>query len=161
MAQILGEIIMLSFQTRQEQLVFDQVAMIVAVTGSVEKKTTRQLEKQLQDYYNIGYRFIILDCAGIKFIESSQRKELLDEQAFQNLGISDQSTAAEIGKLLNADKVLIGSVTKTENFVIKITVRLVDVESGQIEGSRELICENCSERNLPAAIQELSLSLVK
>ncbi len=62
---------MLTFQTQQEALDSDQVALLVLINGTFDRVSVRHCEKQFEDYLNIGYKFIILDCTGIKFINSS------------------------------------------------------------------------------------------
>jgi anti-anti-sigma factor len=68
---------MLNFQTRQIPLNYGQMAMLVSPEGAIEKRTVQQFEKQLTDYYSVGYRYLILDCAGIHSINSTGLQVLL------------------------------------------------------------------------------------
>ena len=68
---------MLSFQTQQEPLMHDQVALIVSPSGDIDDRTAKQFEQQLQDYLKVGYRFVILNCAGLRSINSSGLEILL------------------------------------------------------------------------------------
>ena len=70
---------MLSFQTEQEELTYGQVALIVHPSGAIDDKlTVRQLRKQLQDYFNVGFRFLIMDCNDIDTINSDGLQVLSD-----------------------------------------------------------------------------------
>jgi len=62
-------------------------------------------------------------------IERAQMGSLLREQGFQQTGCTDVSCAVQVGKLLSAQKILIGTVMKMGNSLI-ITGRIVDVEKG-------------------------------
>lgn len=78
---------MLSFQTRQEPLVYGQSALVAAPNGDIDDRTVRQFEQQLQDYFNVGYRFVILNCAGIRSINSTGLEVLLKMiETFQEAG---------------------------------------------------------------------------
>lgn len=62
---------MLTFQTQQEPIENDLVALLVCVNGSFDRVSVKHFEKQFEDYLKIGYKFVILDCSGIKFVNSS------------------------------------------------------------------------------------------
>jgi anti-anti-sigma factor len=62
---------MLTFPTRQESLIYGQVALIVSPTGEIDDRSVRQFEQQLQDYFNVGYRFLVLNCSGLQAINST------------------------------------------------------------------------------------------
>jgi len=61
----------------QEPLSYQQIALVVTVQGNVDKLAVRQFERQFQDYFNVGYYFIIFDCSGLKYISSSGLQVLL------------------------------------------------------------------------------------
>lgn len=61
---------MLSFQSQPEDLIHGYKAMIVSPNGEINSRSVRQFEKQLQDYYNVGYRFIVINCAHISSLSS-------------------------------------------------------------------------------------------
>jgi TolB-like protein len=86
-------------------------------------------------------------------VERTAIAKILEEQKLQMTGITDMSKAAEIGKVLNVEKIMTGSVSKLGNTII-INTRLVDVETGALE-----LAQNTKslrgEDGLPAAIAEL------
>ena len=88
-----------------------------------------------------------------KVIERQAIAQLLEEQKLQMTGVTDMSKAAEIGKILNVEKIMTGSVSKLgRNFIIN--TRLVDVETGELELAQNAKSEK-GEDGLPAAIADL------
>ena len=63
-------------------------------------------------------------------VERSEMKRLLNEQKFQYSGCVDVSCAVEIGKLLGAKSMIVGSVSKLGN-TYSIDSRLIDVKTGE------------------------------
>lgn len=86
-------------------------------------------------------------------IERQAINRILEEQQLQMTGVTDMSQAAEIGKVLNVEKIMIGSVSRLGQTYI-INTRLVDVETGTTELAENTKSNN-GEDGLPAAIQEL------
>ena len=59
--------------------------------------------------------------------------KILKEQKFQQSGCTDQQCAAQIGKMLNADQMLLANVIyDKEGKYASTTLRLVDVENAVI-----------------------------
>jgi TolB-like protein len=67
-------------------------------------------------------------------IERSQVDMIFREHGFSSLGVTDDTSAVKIGKLLTAHKILIGSVMKLGESIV-VTARVVDVEKGIAEYS--------------------------
>jgi TolB-like protein len=87
-------------------------------------------------------------------IERGAINSILKEMEIQRSGLT-AADAVKIGKGLNAKKVLFGSVRRFGDSTYITTARVVDVETQQIEGSREVTCENCKEQDLPRAVSQL------
>ena len=59
--------------------------------------------------------------------------KILKEQKFQQAGCTDQECAAEIGRMLNADLMLLPSILyDSRSGVVSVSLKLVDVESARI-----------------------------
>ena len=77
---------------------------------------------------------------NISIVERNQMNDLLDEQKLQMSGVIDSSTASEIGKILGADAVVIGSVSDYANWTavlvpgstVSFSMRMIDVETGKV-----------------------------
>jgi curli biogenesis system outer membrane secretion channel CsgG len=69
--------------------------------------------------------------AGVfNVVEKANMDKLLAEQAFQQTGCTTSECAVKLGKLLNANGIVVGSFGKLLNRYL-VSVRLVDVETGQ------------------------------
>lgn len=89
-----------------------------------------------------------------------QVKQILNEQALENIGVTDDKSAVKTGRLANVQKGLLLTVTKSEDFVLTIDVRLVDMATGVSEGAREIKCVNCSGRSVSLAVEKLAKTLI-
>lgn len=102
--------------------------MRIAVLDLQAKNTTKVISGAVTD-------MLRSDLVGTKLftmVEREQMKEILKEQTLQMTGCTDQNCAVEVGKILSANKILIGEVTKiSEEFII--TVRIVDVKTASVD----------------------------
>jgi TolB-like protein len=97
---------------------------------------------------------------NIRFVERSRMQQLIGEQNFQNSDRADINSAVKLGRLLGAEKMVFGSVSRLGR-TFTINVRLVDVETAVVEGVREVLCQQCTDEDLPGAIAELSASVAR
>jgi TolB-like protein len=104
--------------------------------------------------------FISMEMAKkneLTVIEKNQIGAILNEQGFKQSGCIDQDCAVEMGKLLSARKILLGSLAKTGK-VFVITAKSVDVETGRIDFA---VSERCmKEEDLELASKILAVKLV-
>lgn len=63
-----------------------------------------------------------------RVIAKESRETILAEQKFTLSGCTDQSCAVDIGKMLSANYIVIGSVNKHKNTYI-VSIKMVSVES--------------------------------
>jgi hypothetical protein len=80
---------------------------------------------------------------GLTVVERKRIKELLQEAQFQNLGITDSKGAAELGRMINANHLVFGTLQSTGT-VTAIGLRLTSVEDGTVTAAVELECRDCS-----------------
>ena len=74
----------------------------------------------------------LFNSQRFKVIERQAIMRILEEQKLQMTGVTDMSTAVEIGKMLNVERILIGSVSRLgESYIIN--TRLVNVKTGALE----------------------------
>lgn len=100
----------------------------------------------------------LVDSGQFIVVERNQMNEILKEQGFQQTGCTDSSCAVKIGKLLSAEKILLGEVSKIGKTIL-ITIRIVDVEKGVAEfSSRE---KAASEDVIDVAVRKLSIKLIE
>ncbi|GEM_PF-2080066 len=91
-------------------------------------------------------------------VERGQMNRILEEQGFQQSGCSDTECAVQIGKLLSAQYMILGSVTKFGT-TFTISVRMVDVEKGTGIASESTDAHGESE--LPGTTRYLVNNLVE
>lgn len=80
---------------------------------------------------------LITDLApvsGIKVVEREALEKIMKEQALALSGAIDEKQALQVGKLLNAEKLISGSYIVTGR-KIRVDAKITDMESGQIIGS--------------------------
>lgn len=74
----------------------------------------------------------------LTLVERERLGDLLVEQNLSLSGLTDTSTAIEIGRLLSASYLITGSVIEMESSVV-IFGRIINVESGEIESAAQVI----------------------
>ena len=72
----------------------------------------------------------IVETGKYRVIERSQREKILQEMEFSLSGCTDDSCQLEIGKLLAADLMVLGSLGVVEGKTL-LNMRVIDVESGE------------------------------
>jgi TolB-like protein len=103
--------------------------------------------------------FISMEMANkteLTVIERKQIGAILNEQGFQQTGCTDQECAVQMGKLLSAKKILLGTLSKTGK-VFVITAKSVDVETGRIDFAESERC--MKEEDLELASKILAVKL--
>lgn len=69
-------------------------------------------------------------------IEMEKRNEILREMKFAQSGAYDESSCLiDAGKMLSSDKIVGGTVGKTEDGILSVNIRLIDILTGKIEKS--------------------------
>jgi len=76
----------------------------------------------------------LVDTKMFIVVERDQMNQIFNEQSLQMTGCTDNACVVQIGKLLSANKILVGEISQIGKTVI-ITVRIVDVEKGVAEFS--------------------------
>ncbi len=86
-------------------------------------------------------------------IERQAITRILEEQKLQMTGVTDMDKVVEIGKILNVEKIMTGSVSRLgESYIIN--TRLVDVKTGALELAQNAKSSN-GEDGLTNAINDL------
>jgi len=75
---------------------------------------------------------------AIQVVERARLQELLAEMELAQAGVVDPSTAAEAGRMLGADYMVLGSLFSVKLPSISVSLRVVDVESGAVVASEEV-----------------------
>jgi len=97
-----------------------------ANTGGLSKQETITLGNRLRSMLVKTNAFIVL--------ERGQMDDILDEQGFQQTGCTTTECAVEMGRMLNVQKMISGTIGKL-GATYTIDLSLIDVETAQIERS--------------------------
>jgi len=76
----------------------------------------------------------IVSTGKFDVIDRTNRDKILKEQGFQHTPVVDESTRVEVGKILGVQKIITGDVSFIEGTYF-LSIQLLDVETGRIEGS--------------------------
>lgn len=114
----------------------------LGIPGDVAKTATYLLESKLGN------------SPQIDLIERNQIESVLNELKVQMSGLTT-SDAVEIGRQLNCEFIILGSINKLGNLLI-LTVKLVNVETAKIEGTREVQCSNATIENIADMVNALA-----
>jgi TolB-like protein len=93
-----------------------------------------------------------------KVIERSAIDKIVAEQKMQASGFVDDRSAVKLGKIAGADALVIGSVTSAGKN-IKISARLVDVETAETLIAQDVTADNESQEAIDAAIANVATLL--
>ena len=110
---------------------------LATTTNASEKMTLAVMDLTTQEGASISEAVGISDLLRTEFINSGrfnivERKQIdtiLAEQKLQNTGCTTDECTVELGRLLNVNAIVIGSLTKIGN-KYHIAIRLVNVEKG-------------------------------
>jgi TolB-like protein len=94
------------------------------------------------------------DYGNLKLVERDAVDRVLKEVKFQNSGLTSVQDAAKIGSMLNAEKVVVGSVNQLGTSVV-VSLRIVESATARINGAREVMCNDCTAEDLPKALSLL------
>jgi WD40 repeat protein len=117
------------------------------VSPGLPKGVTYSIEAQLSN------------SPSVTLIERNRINAVLDELKLQASGLTARQ-AAEVGNLLDAEYVLIGIVSKKGNSM-SMVAKLVDVETSEIIGIREVQGEDATEGDFDKMISILGPTLAK
>ncbi|MCI0495899.1 hypothetical protein L0Z72_12915, partial [candidate division KSB1 bacterium] len=115
----------------------------------IEMGEINVVEQMMTTFFNLN-RF--------KLFERSQLEKILEEQKLGMAGVLDASTAAEIGKGIGVDAIVLGTVTRA-GANIAIDARLIDTETAEIITAQDEISARTSIQDLKDMINKLALKI--
>lgn len=95
----------------------------------------------------------------LTLVERLRIQDLLDEQDLQRQGITEEG-GMELGRVLNADYVLLGSIGASGSS-FTFSARLLDVETSEVVSGRQVLCEECRAQDLFEAIHLLGTTIAR
>jgi TolB-like protein len=133
--------------------IFAQVKITIAVLNFESKNIEQETAEAVSDILGTE----LFNTNRFNVVERQAIEKILEEHKLQMSGITDMDQAAQIGKMLNVQKIMIGSVSKLgSNYIIN--TRLVNVETGELDLA-EKIQSGGGESGLPTAISSLAKNI--
>jgi TolB-like protein len=83
----------------------------------------------------------LVNCGEFEVLERMQVVKILNEQGFQQTGVTDTTKAIEAGKLLNTESVMIGTLQQFNSSLV-INVKIVEVSTGKILFADKAVADN-------------------
>ncbi len=96
----------------------------------------------------------------LRLVERSRVDEILKELKLQQSGYIDRGSAVEAGRLLGAGLIITGNIDRVGADLV-VSSRIIDVETGEILGTRQVHCAQCGADDIFDAIDMLAGTLVK
>lgn len=96
----------------------------------------------------------------LTLVERRQVEAILAEQKLQGSALTDEATSVQIGKLLNAGKVITCSIGRLGTTLV-LTARVLDVETAKVLAGREVLCEECRDQDIFDAVKMLASTLAQ
>jgi len=93
-----------------------------------------------------------------QLVERSEMKQLLDEQKFQYSGCVDTKCAVEIGKMIGAKYMVVGSISKIDD-IYTIDTRLINVESSEAYASGQYTSQESLSNVLVNGMKSIAYQL--
>ena len=100
----------------------------------------------------------IISLEMYQIVERSEMKRLLDEQKFQYSGCVDITCAVDIGKLIGAKYMVVGTISKLGN-AFSLDSRMISVETGESYISATYTVEGKIEKIIKYGMKSLAYQL--
>lgn len=115
--------VILSFLPAEEKMT---IAILNVESEDVPSIITNAVSEIVRSEFTNYGNFIV--------VERSKLDKIIEEQKLALSGLMDESSAAEIGALVSAQKIVIGELNPVGDEYV-LTLRIIDVETGQAEFS--------------------------
>lgn len=131
-------------------IVYSAQKTTIAVLDFEAKNISQETAEAVTDLL----RTELFNTGRFQVVERDQIRRIIDEQHFQTTGLTDADQAVEIGRLLNVQAIMVGTVNRLGNTHF-VNTRLISVRTGLVVIA-ESVKSSGGEENLAVAITELS-----
>jgi TolB-like protein len=100
----------------------------------------------------------LVNLRRFRVIERSAIDKIVSEQKIQASGFVDDKTAVKLGKIAGADALVIGNISLTGS-AVKISARLVDVETGETLIAQDASADPATYETLDATVSNVATLL--
>ena len=96
-----------------------------------------------------------------KVMERAALDQVLAEQTLGQSGVLDAATAAEIGKGIGVDAIVIGSVAASASGALSIDARVIDTESAAIIVAQDAYTSSSDAQSVKNAVENLARKITE
>jgi hypothetical protein len=96
-----------------------------------------------------------------KVMERAALNQVLAEQSLGQSGVLDATTAAEIGKGIGVDAIVIGSVAAAPSGALSIDTRVIDTESAAIIVAQDIYTGSSDAQSVKNAVENLAKKITE
>ncbi|MCE5252016.1 hypothetical protein LLG96_17570 [bacterium] len=154
---IIGGVISVKNAGAQAQKTYTIAALDLEGNG-VSQSEAKGLSDKLRSHISGIMQQGVNLKAKYDLIERTQMDKILDQFAIQNVGCVSDSCAVEFGKMLQVDRIVIGSVNLIGQ-TYSVTARIIDIETGKTIGSTERSLRGSIDDVLTMVIPEVGNNL--
>jgi TolB-like protein len=100
----------------------------------------------------------MVNLRRFKVLEREQMDKVMQEQNFSLSDNVDPSTVKKVGKILDADVLVVGSVNVVSGFA-KVSARLIDVETSETIVAKEKETQSTDLQSIEKKVEELAVAI--
>lgn len=100
----------------------------------------------------------LVNLRRFRVIERGAIEQVMQEQAFTLSGMVSEDTAIEVGKIVGADVIILGSITVEIGFG-KVNARGIDIETGETIVAKEATSGNTSIDNIEKLVEGVAIMI--
>ena len=126
----------------------------VAVLPFEGKEETENIRKSVTDKMVTQ----LVNLRRFRVIERNALEEVMKEHKKTISGLVDESTAVELGKLVGADVIIIGSIVCEEQYG-KVSARVIDTQTSEIIVAKEASAENTRIDNIEKLVENVAIMI--
>lgn len=126
-----------------------RIAVVLGSTSTTQQQTNVWGFSDLTEVMSDNLALELMNL-GYEVVERSSLEKVVSEQKLQMSGLTDPSTATKVGKILNVDAIVLGSITSSQQMetgggfygisagttvksvISNATMKLVDIKTGRI-----------------------------
>ena len=132
---------------------------VIVLNFEYESHSVSLKGRELTSWIPAQIQKVLVNSPYITIVERNKLNEILKEQALSQTGIIDESTAIKVGKLVGAQKIIMGEYQRSSNKRYSISSRLVDIESGEVQVQR--LVSDIKEKEIENYTNDVAVRIIK
>ncbi|MBN1351612.1 DUF4384 domain-containing protein [candidate division KSB1 bacterium] len=109
---------------------------IIILDFELKQQGMQTASEDLGSWISAQIQAALVKSPYLTVVERNRLDEVMKEQALSQTGIMDERTAIQVGKIIGAQKILMGEYQYSQKKRYNISSRLVDIETGKVEVQR-------------------------